>query len=254
MVEKQKLEKLYEKYNDRSHVSPDPLQFLYHYQEVGDREIAGIIASALAYGRVAQIIKSVGFVLDKLGPHPRSFLLNSSCPDLNELMTGFKHRFTTGQDIVFMLDCIRAAIEEYGSLNQCFLAGYNRSQRSISESLASFIGRLTCRPDGFCSSLFPLAKGNSALKRFNLYLRWMVREDKVDPGGWKGIDKSQLIVPLDIHMHRISQKLGFTCRKQADMKTAIEITDAFRQFSPRDPVKYDFALTRLGINKIGYIF
>ncbi|MDD5476347.1 MAG: DUF2400 family protein, partial [Syntrophales bacterium] len=84
-------------------------------------------------------------------------------------------------------------------------------------------------------------------KRLNLFLRWMVRQDDIDPGGWRGIPRSMLLVPLDAHMHRAALALGFTKRRQADLKTVLEITAAFRAFDPEDPVKYDFAMTRPGI-------
>ncbi|HOX23780.1 MAG TPA: DUF2400 family protein, partial [Elusimicrobiales bacterium] len=89
---------------------------------------------------------------------------------------------------------------------------------------------------------------SSPLKRWNLYFRWMVRKDAVDPGGWNKIPPSSLIVPLDTHMQRIAKLLGLTKRKQADMKTALEITAAFAAVRPEDPVRYDFCLTRFGIN------
>jgi len=95
--------------------------------------------------------------------------------------------------------------------------------------------------------LIPAPSKGSACKRLNLFLRWMVRQDEVDPGGWDLIPPSKLVVPLDTHMHRIGLLLSFTNRKQADLQTALEITDAFRKVAPHDPVKYDFVLTRLGI-------
>ena len=81
-------------------------------------------------------------------------------------------------------------------------------------------------------------------------MRWMVRHDDVDPGGWNMIPAADLIVPVDVHMHRVGIQLGFTERKAADARTAGEITDGFRLLSPEDPVKYDFALTRFGIQKM----
>ena len=95
----------------------------------------------------------------------------------------------------------------------------------------------------------PWPSRGSACKRLNLYLRWMIRSDEVDPGGWSGVHPRKLIVPLDTHMHRIGREWGFTRRKAADMKTALEITEAFRSINELDPVKYDFALTRTGIRK-----
>ncbi|MCD6487215.1 MAG: TIGR02757 family protein, partial [Syntrophobacterales bacterium] len=99
------------------------------------------------------------------------------------------------------------------------------------------------------NSLLPSPAKGSACKRLNLFLRWMVRHDDVDPGGWDDISSSKLIIPLDTHMHRICLALGITKRKQADMKTALEITRSFQVMAPHDPVRYDFALTRLGIRK-----
>ena len=93
----------------------------------------------------------------------------------------------------------------------------------------------------------PSPDGGSACKRLNLFLRWMVRKDNVDPGIWQSIPASHLIVPLDTHMHRIAKAMGLTSRKQADIQSAIEITGAFSFIRPADPVRYDFALTRLGI-------
>jgi len=254
MVTAERLERLYARYNDRANVSPDPLQFLYDYQRTGDREVAGLIASSLAYGRVAQIIKSVSLVLDRMGPSPRDFLLDKGDSELERMLADFKHRCTDGSQLAFLLKCIRNAIINFGSLNDCFLAGYRENDENVLGSVQNFISRLTCKPVGFCNSLFPAAGGKSSLKRLNLYLRWMIRKDNVDPGGWKGIETSQLIIPLDTHMHRISLKLKLTSRKQADIKTALEVTQAFKKFYPPDPVKYDFALTRLGIKNCGYIF
>ena len=97
--------------------------------------------------------------------------------------------------------------------------------------------------------LLPFPEKGSACKRLNLFLRWMVRKDRVDPGGWDGVPASKLIVPLDTHMYGITRGLGFTERKSADLRTAIEATAAFRKIAPRDPVRYDFALTRPGIRR-----
>ena len=100
---------------------------------------------------------------------------------------------------------------------------------------------------GYRQCLLPSPESGSACKRLNLFLRWMVRSDAVDPGGWSGVSPAMLIVPLDTHMHRIAAKLGLTKRRAADFRAAREVTGAFRTIAPEDPVKYDFALTRLGI-------
>ena len=117
-------------------------------------------------------------------------------------------------------------------------------------ALARFVERLRGSAGGedACASLLSSPKDGSACKRLNLYLRWMVRRDAVDPGPWNRVPCSKLVVPLDTHLFRIAGKLGLTARRQPDLKTALEITKGFARFQPRDPVHYDFCLTRLGIN------
>ena len=97
--------------------------------------------------------------------------------------------------------------------------------------------------------LVPIPEKGSAAKRLHLFMRWMIRKDAVDPGGWDDLSPSRLIVPVDVHMHRICTHLAFTQKKQANLKTAVEVTQCFRKIMPQDPVKYDFALTRIGIEQ-----
>ena len=207
----------------------------------------GLVASALAYGRVAQILKSVSSVLDVLGPAPAEFISSRSRKQMERKLDGFKHRFTTGADMAGLLAGARAAILKHGSLNDCFAGGLGESDETVTDALEKFVSELTGPDSGLCEFLLPAAAKGSACKRLNLYLRWMVRSDEVDPGGWTGIRTSQLVVPLDTHMHRTGLALGLTSRKQANLRTALEINEGFRRIVPDDPVRYDFSLTRLGI-------
>jgi len=245
-ITKRAFEKLYTDLNRREYVSPDPLQFLYNYKNLADREVVGLVASSLAYGRVAQILKSVSKVLGAM-ESPREFLEKSSQKDIERKFEKFKHRFTTGEHLARMLFGAKRAIEEYGSLEACFESGIENDDPTVLPAMSLFVtemGELAGKSLGY---LLPSPDDGSACKRFNLFLRWMGRKDTVDPGGWKCLDPSLLVIPLDTHMYQICSKLEFTKRKQANLKTAVEITDAFRKISPDDPVKYDFALTRLGI-------
>jgi uncharacterized protein (TIGR02757 family) len=244
---KEKLEGLYAQYNHRRYVHPDPLEFLYDYTDPLEREIVGLIASSLAYGRVAQILKSVSLILQKMNHAPRAFLKDSSGKTVRSAFTGFKHRFTTGEEIASLLLNTRELIEHHGSLYRCFLAGFKKEDETVVPALSAFVKRFKVDGCDLKNSLMPDPDRGSACKRLNLFLRWMVREDDVDPGGWRGIPASKLLIPLDIHMYRICSGLDMTCRKQADMQTVMEITDYFRKVSPEDPVRYDFAITRLGI-------
>ncbi|MFH1619648.1 MAG: TIGR02757 family protein [bacterium] len=244
------LEKLYRKYNRKEFVHPDPLEFLYNYDDPLDREIAGMVASSLAYGRVHQIIKSVAKVLDRMSPSPRLFLKKSSASSTANAFSAFKHRFTTGGELSSMLMGIKKVIKKHGSLQGCFLEGLGRKDETVLPALCSFISEITGSME--CgTSLLPIPGRQSAFKRLNLFLRWMVRKDAVDPGGWNNVSPSRLIIPLDIHMHRIGLTFGMTSRKQGDIRTALDITEALRKICPADPVKYDFCLTRTGIKVEG---
>jgi len=249
LILEETLEHLYEKYNKREFVHPDPLEFLYNYNELRDREIAGFLASSLAYGRVFQINKSVSIILNRMTPSPFDFLEVASMESLLRTFSSFKHRFTTGEEIAAMLFGMKNVIMKYGSLYACFKTRFINNDESILPAIIEFVEDLSSGFNCRSNSLLPLPAKRSACKRLNLFLRWMVRRDDVDPGGWDDVPTSRLIVPLDTHMHRICLTLGLTKRKQADMKTALEITDSFRAVVPDDPVRYDFALTRLGIRK-----
>jgi uncharacterized protein (TIGR02757 family) len=243
MITTSELEELYRRYNRKRYVHPDPLEFLYRYPAVGDREVAGLIAASLAYGRVAQILKSVEAVLSRMGRSPAGFLQQSSERRLATTFRGFKHRFTTDTELVSLLCGIKRVIAEHGSLNSCFVAGLKHDDETILPALAGFACALGC-----CGKyLIPVPESGSACKRLNLFLRWMVRKDAVDPGGWKGVPREKLIVPLDTHMATIGCSLGMTRRRTPDIRMALDITGWFRKRQPADPVKYDFALTRFGI-------
>ncbi len=243
------LENLYQTYNRREFIHPDPLEFLYDYGDLHDREIAGIVASSLAYGRVSQIIKSVSCVLERMTPSPFRFIEDATMESLLDIFSGFKHRFTTGDELAAMLFGVKTVVKKHGSLHTCFKAGLLNDAESIVSAITRFVEELSVGFHHRNNSLLPSPAKGSACKRLNLFFRWMIRQDDVDPGGWEDISPLHLVVPLDTHLHRICLSLGFTNRRQADMKTAMEITDAFRTMVPHDPVRYDFALTRLGIRK-----
>jgi len=242
------LEALYRKYNRFEFIHPDPLEFVWRYRSAGDREIAGFIASSLAYGNVRQILKSVGQVLAPMGERPSSYLRNTPEKKISRTLANFRHRFTTGAEMAIFLMNIKTTVKKHGSLENCFLKNYRPQDKDISRSLYAFINEFNAGERA--PTLTPLPERQSSFKRANLYLRWMVRRDSVDPGVWTGIPPSKLIVPLDTHMFAVAKKLRLTKGKAASMRTALEITAAFRSFSPNDPVKYDFALTRPGIQRL----
>ena len=248
------LDALYEQYNHRRFIGDDPLQFVYKYTDPADMEAAGFFASALAYGRVQQISKSLERLFSIMGESPAGFIRNFTDADRRRL-AGFKHRFNTGEDIADLSVLLKGVIKKHGSIEGYFVSGYSDSDISILPALTKFCEGLTSsyrrRHKGNVSRglkyLLASPAGKSACKRFNLFLRWMVRDDDVDAGVWKSVDKSKLIVPVDVHMARLCGIMGFHRSTTANLKTAVEITENFAKIDPSDPVKYDFALSRIGI-------
>lgn len=228
-------------------MAPDPLAFVYRYADDGDREVVALIAASLAYGRVAHIRHSVENALRRLGPAPRHRLLTSTDRALARATRGFRHRFTTARDLHRLLAGTARVLERHGTLAACFAAGDDRMHPTVVPTASSFVSAFgpVNRPGRF--PLLAAPEAGSACKRLHLFLRWMIRRDDVDPGTF-GLDAShRLVVPLDTHMHRVGRALGFTSRRQADLVTALEITEGFRRLAPHDPVRYDFVLARRGM-------
>jgi uncharacterized protein (TIGR02757 family) len=248
------LEKLYVRYNRYELIRPDPLQFVYKYSEPADREIAGLLAACLAYGRVQQIEKSLIDLFGRMGRSPFEFVQTFNSRKKQKLKD-FKHRFTSGDDISDLLILLKRILNQYGSIEKFFLTAYDPDHKNIIPALSTFCDSLLemhakthdgCVPKGLSYLLARPAMG-SACKRLNLFLRWMVRSDSVDVGLWKSVDKAKLIVPVDVHMGRLCRILGLHNRKTVSLRTALEITEAFTKIEPADPVKYDFPLSRIGI-------
>jgi uncharacterized protein (TIGR02757 family) len=243
---KPRLDDLYAQWNRAEFVSPDPLETVREFHTPDDREVAGLIASGLAFGNVKQILTSIDTVLRAM-PRPARWVDDSTPKAIRAAFSTFRHRYSTGAELSAMLLGAKRAREQYGSLGAAFAACVLEDDDDIAAGLARFVALL--KLDGRENYLLPNPERGSACKRLHLYLRWMVRSDDVDLGCWRGVDASRLLVPVDTHMHRIAAGLGITSRNTADLRTSREITAAFRIVAPEDPVRYDFALTRLGIRK-----
>jgi uncharacterized protein (TIGR02757 family) len=241
----EKLDSIYEKYNKRKYVDPDPLLFLYDYPDIRDREIAGLVAACLAYGRVEMIMKTLGLVLEKMGPSPFDYLSGTRDEAIDKHFKGFKYRFAKDSHLSCLLKGIKHVILEYGSLENCFRTGLREEDKMSGLSLLY----REINKTGITGHLLADPQKTSACKRSHLFLRWMVRKDEVDPGGWDSVSPEQLIIPLDTHMYFVGKMLGFTKRKNPDKTCALEITAGFRKILKHDPVKYDFSLTRFGIQR-----
>ena len=244
------------------HLANDPLSFCHRYASPEDREIAGLVASCLAYGNVKIILRNLDTVFARIGPSPRRFVEEFEPERDGALFAGFKHRFNDGRDLCALLLAARTMLDEADTIGEFFLGCYDREADDITPSLTEFstailamdyapvFGSREIPADSYFPFFFPSPASGSACKRLCMYLRWMVRPaDGIDLGLWREVSAAKLVIPVDAHIQRISRYLGLTNRKQADWRMAREITQALRRLDPADPVKYDFSLCHLGISE-----
>ena len=251
------LEHIYCECNAMNRLNRDPLAVVRRYENGADREVVGLVCSTLAFGSVDLILRACNRALEPLGEHPASALESLSDIDMERFWGDFQYRFCFSTDIRALLRAIREARRRYGSLEGLFLSG-DKPREPLEEALGVFVRALrelgAESGRGFIrKNLLPDPADGSACKRLFLFLRWMVREDTVDPGGWGSVSPSRLIVPLDVHMVRTCRdRLGFLGKERASgsptLGDALAVTEQFALYSPGDPVKYDFALTRPGID------
>ncbi|AQT69474.1 hypothetical protein STSP2_02665 [Anaerohalosphaera lusitana] len=216
--------------------------------------MAGFVAAALAYGRVTQIERSVTGLLGVMGKRPGDYVRRFNDSKAAEL-AGFKHRFNTGKDLAELFGVLQKVLVRFGSIENYFAETDRDEHSTIVPVLTAFCDHLSDLYEelyqkevsrGVKYLLASPARG-SASKRLNLFLRWMVRDDEVDPGVWQTISPAKLVVPIDVHMERLCRILGLYGRKTVSLKAALEITESFAKVRPEDPVKYDFSLSRIGI-------
>lgn len=229
----------------------DPLGLVRALGSDADREVGGLIAATLAFGNVVAIRRSIGRVYDALDGAPAHAADTMSEAQLARRLRGFVHRVYRGEHVARMLARAGALRRAHGSLGAALAA---RMDTETTEGLVVGLGRWAealrgARPPRGLAHLVPDPAKGSASKRLFLYLRWMVRpDDGVDLGLWP-IAPRLLVIPVDTHVHRIAQNLGLTRRRDASLRTALEITDGLRRLDPNDPVRYDFALCHLGVSR-----
>ncbi len=226
-----------------SYDKPDPLLIASKYQD----ETIALICALFAYGNAKLIVK----FLDSLD----FSLLEKSEEIIKEKLSEHYYRFQKSEDVIALFIALKR-LKKIESIENIFYEGYKK-EHNILDGLWNFITTLKevypyeSRGYGFLIGSLP-KKVNSAgtYKRYLMYLRWMVRKDELDMGLWSKIDKKDLLMPLDTHTFKVSQKLGLLKRKTYDMRATLELTETLRGFDATDPIKYDFALYRLGQERI----
>ena len=259
---KAELERLYADFNHADSAA-DPIQIVRRFTRDDDREIVGFIATALAFGRVSSVLRSIERVLAVMGPEPAAYVRRFDPRRDGPAFAGIVHRWTREADIVAMLWLLRQMVDRAGSVEGFFLEGYDAGADDIADALDSFstramaldlkaaYGRVPKRA-GVCY-FFPRPSAGSGCKRLNLFLRWMVRRDALDLGVWKRVSPAKLIVPLDTHVIRVGRCLRLTRYTSPGWRMARDITASLRRLDPHDPVKYDFSVCHLGMmNACGF--
>lgn len=237
-------------YDPRPALATDPLRFAHRYADPDDRALVALLAALMAFGRVATIGQKLEDLCARLGPRPAQTARADDRAALRERLRGFRHRTFRGPDVADLVFALGAQLRRDGRV----LAGLERAwseHGALRPAVAAWVASLRALawpdgPDRAQSHLLPDPLGPSASKRLMLFLRWVVRRGGVDLG-LAAMPASALVIPVDVHVHRIARNLGLTARADASWRTAEEITAALRRLSPDDPVQYDFALCHLGI-------
>ncbi len=253
---KNRLDRLYDEFNELHSVS-DPIWIVRRFERADDREIVGFCAAALAFGRVQSVLNSIEGLLNVMGPSPAAYVRRFDPKRDRRALDHLVHRWTRGIDLAALIWILRQMLDAHGSIEQFFAAGMDLDATTVEQGLDRFsrracaldqkavYGRVTRRPG--VSYFFARPSSGGACKRLNLFLRWMVRRDRVDLGVWTQVKPAQLVVPLDTHVIRVGRCLKLTRYASPGWRMAADITASLRALDPADPVKYDFSLCHIGM-------
>jgi len=244
------LDQKYLAFNTPDFIAEDPVSIPHQFSRKEDIEISGFFSALIAWGRRPMIIRNAEALMDRMDRAPYDFVRGAQAADLARL-DGFVHRTFNALDARGLVLALRQVYAEDGGLEGIFSNGIAPEHETVYGGLLHARARLLACPQVAPRTHKHLANpatGSSA-KRLNMFLRWMVRQDRrgVDFGLWAGISPRQLICPLDVHTGTVARRLGLLTRKQNDWKAALELTAALRAFCPEDPVRYDFSLFGMGV-------
>ena len=248
MITKTELDKLVEKYENKTFIETDPIQIPHRYKDKEDIEIVAFISALFAYGSRKVFIPKLDELFSKMGQRPLEYIKNGEFSNLKS----FNYRFAKENDVVEILKVLSKLYNSNETIRTLFRYGYE--QKSDIKGMLQvvtdyfYLNSTDNVGEGF---YFMLAnpKNNGAMKRLNMFLRWLVRKPPVDFGLWDFISTSELLIPLDTHVAKISREMNLLTRKSNDFKSVLELTYKLKQFDSIDPTKYDFAIYAKGINE-----
>lgn len=245
MITKTDIDKLADEYEVSSFITDDPVQFPHKYNKSKEEiEIAGFVASLLAYGNRKVFIRKLDeLFIDIAQNEPHNFILNFEPKILND----FNYRFGKVNDFSEVFTIMRELYSKDGGLSELFKYGY-KSDNMFKTVVDYFYSRVKNEVGQGFYHMIPNPDNGGAMKRMCMYLRWMVRKGPVDLGIWDFMKPSELLIPLDVHVARISREMGLLTRNSNDFKAVLELTGNLRKLNPDDPTKYDFAMFGYGVN------
>jgi len=243
---KEFLDKKVDQYNQPSFIKDDPISVPHLFSKKQDIEIAGFFSSIFSWGNRTTIIQKANELMQRMQMRPHQFILEHRRADLEQLLT-FKHRTFNTTDLLYFIDFLNYHYSRHLSLETAFTMHGDTIEQMLT-GFHHYFFSLEHVPSRTKKHISTPEK-NSTCKRLNMFLRWMVRQDKkgVDFGIWEKISPSQLICPVDLHVARVSRRFGLLERKQTGWRAALELTGHLRDFDRNDPAKYDFALFALGV-------
>lgn len=236
-------------YNQPSFIEKDPVCIPHLFSKKQDIEISGLFAAVLAWGNRTSIINSCTKIIKSMDNAPYDFIINHQETDLKRFFH-FAHRTFNTTDLLYFIEFLTYHYRQHDSLEAAFTNGRRYAYPDVKQALIDFHNYFFSieHPERTVKHI-ATPQRNSACKRLNMYLRWMVRKDKcgVDFGIWKKIIPAQLVCPLDVHVARVAHRLGLLETDKADWKNAEKLTILLRQLNPADPAIYDYALFGLGM-------
>jgi uncharacterized protein (TIGR02757 family) len=251
-----RLDEIYRHFNLANSVS-DPIWIVRRFERPEDQEIVAFCAAALAFGRVQSVLNSIAGMLEVMGPSPAAYVRAFDPARDRQAFAHLVHRWTKGADMAALVWVLHQMLAQSGSIEGFFLEGLDADAIDVGEALESFSRRAMAldrtavygrtRPKPGVGYFFSKPSSGGACKRLNLFLRWVVRCDRVDLGAWTRVKAAQLIVPLDTHVIRLGQCLRLTKYKSPGWRMAADITKSLRALDPIDPVRFDFSICHVGM-------
>jgi len=236
--------------NSKSFIADDPVQFPRRFDNLRDIEIVSLLSAMIAWGRRTMICRDCERLLEMMDGQPTSFCLDGEYERVNPEKN--IHRTFFGRDLIYFMRGMRRIYSRWSSLD-AFAAEHGVGKTDFpSWELVAAMQREMCEANErkTCSQCLPVNLDATALKRINMALRWLVRDDGiVDLGAWNSIDKSKLFIPLDVHVGNIARELGMLTRRSNDRKAVELLTGVLRTMRPDDPVVYDYALFGIGAER-----